>query len=340
MNRQPVRYLVLWLTTRCNLHCAYCYRPPEPLCRMSREVARTALEVAAVSGAPFHVQLAGGEPTLEPDLVEYIGALIRQKNWPATVAIQTNATLINQALIATCLRYQIEVGVSLDGPPEVQQNIRGKAREAYQGLALLDAFAVPTRVTAVLCSQTVASFPALAMCLASFSNIQGFGFDPLVMKGAASSHPDLIPDLATTRRVAGEICEVLELLNLQRRQPLVWREFEAVRSALNASKCPVHYCHAARGESIAVHPNGAVYPCSQVVGEPEFAAGNLNTVDWAMLSSAFRGVRMPCPDPRCELAGCCPGDCPSRIHFENHSTTSAMCELYRGVADYLAKKSI
>jgi len=117
---------------------------------MSREVALAALELAAASGAPFHVQMAGGEPTLEPDLIEYIGALIRHRSWPATIALQTNATLLDRALISTCLRYQIEVGVSLDGPPEVQQTVRGKARETYQSLALLDASAVATRVTAVL----------------------------------------------------------------------------------------------------------------------------------------------------------------------------------------------
>jgi uncharacterized protein len=307
---------------------------------MSHEVARNALELTAASGVPFHVQMAGGEPTLEPDLIEYIGALVRERDWPATIAIQTNATLVDPVLIATCLRYQIEVGVSLDGPPEVQQNVRGKARETYQSLALLDASAVPTRVTTVLCSRTLASAPVLAMCLASFSSIQGFGFDPLVVKGAASNRPDLIPDPVTTRRVAREMCEVLALLNHQRRRPLVWRELEAVRSALNARKGPAHYCHAARGESMAVHPNGSVYSCSQVVGEPEFAAGTVDAVDWAALSKAFCGIRMPCPDAQCGLSGCCPGDCPSRIHFQNHSATPAMCELYRGVADYLAQETL
>jgi uncharacterized protein len=340
MSSQPVRYLVLWLTTRCNLHCTYCYRRPEAACRMRREVARAALELAAASGAPFHVQMAGGEPTLEPDLIEYTGALIRQKNWPATIAIQTNATLVDPALIATCVRYQIDVGVSVDGPPEVQQNVRGKARETYRGLARLNASAVPTRVTAVLCSQTIASVSALVMCLSSFSNIRGFGFDPLVAKGAAAGRPGLFADPAEARHAAQAICELLRDLNRRRPRPLVWREFEAVHSALASGKCRTHYCHAARGESMAVDPSGAVYPCSQVVGEPHFAAGTVDAVDWDVLSRAFRGVLLPCADSSCGLYGRCPGDCPSRVHFENHSTASVMCGLYRGVADYLAKEGL
>jgi uncharacterized protein len=340
MTPQPVRYLVLWLTTQCNLHCSYCYRPPEAPSRMSPGVARAALELAASSGQPFHVQLAGGEPTLEPELIEYIGSLIREKRLPASVAVQTNGTRIDARLIAACLQHQIEIGISLDGPPDMQQRARGMARETYQGLALLDASAVPTRVTAVLSSESLASAPALAMCLASFSNIRGFGFDPLVLKGAARGRADLLPACADTCDAAHRICETLALVNRRRRQPLVWREFEAVKKARSIGQCSTHYCHAARGESMAVHPSGAVFPCSQVAGEPEFAAGTLDAVDWNRLAMTFRDVRIVCRDADCRLAGRCPGDCPSRIHFQNPAMTPVMCDLYRGIADYLAEEAL
>lgn len=64
-----LRYVVLWLTTACNLRCAYCYRGDPPASTMPLEVARSALKLAAQSGLPFHVQMAGGEPTLEPGLM-------------------------------------------------------------------------------------------------------------------------------------------------------------------------------------------------------------------------------------------------------------------------------
>lgn len=338
MTPQPIRYLVLWLTTGCNLRCTYCYRPPEAPSRMSREVAHAALEIAALSGMPFHVQLAGGEPALEPELIEFIGSLIRQKGWPATIAIQTNATRITPSLIATCLRHRIGVGVSVDGPPDVQQKTRGMARETYQSLALLATSDVPTRATAVLCSGILASAPALVMCLASFSNVRGFGFDPLVLKGGAAGRPDLLPGRAGTYDAALETCRVLALVNRRRQRPLVWREYEAVRAARDSGS-PAHYCHAAQGTSMAVHPSGTVYPCSQVAGEPEFAAGTLDRVDWSRLATAFRGVRMMCPDSACSLSGCCPGDCPSRIHFQDPSMTPVVCELYRGITDYLVQEA-
>lgn len=86
-----VRSLVPWPTGACDLDCRYCYRT---LRRgmMSPAAALAALEVAAASGEPFHVQFAGGEPTLNQPVLTAICERIRQDRLPATVALQTNAT--------------------------------------------------------------------------------------------------------------------------------------------------------------------------------------------------------------------------------------------------------
>ncbi|HCX89504.1 MAG TPA: radical SAM protein, partial [Deltaproteobacteria bacterium] len=76
MNRYP-RYLVLLLTTACNLNCAYCYREErDHFQSMPREVAEKALRLAASSGSSFHVQITGGEPCLEPELIEWTASLV------------------------------------------------------------------------------------------------------------------------------------------------------------------------------------------------------------------------------------------------------------------------
>ncbi len=55
-----VRTLVLWLTTRCNLRCAYCYRGEQREMAMPLEVIRSALQLTGGVGRPLHVQMAGG----------------------------------------------------------------------------------------------------------------------------------------------------------------------------------------------------------------------------------------------------------------------------------------
>ena len=91
-----VRYLVLWLTTGCNLNCSYCYRGEDNSPQlMSVKVAENALRLAATSGLPFHVQLAGGEPTLATQMIYDIARHVRASSLPATLGLQTNGTLIN-----------------------------------------------------------------------------------------------------------------------------------------------------------------------------------------------------------------------------------------------------
>ena len=123
-----------------------------------------------------------------------------------------------------------------------------------------------------------------------------------------------------------------------RARPLVWRELETVRAAMHRSPAntpttvdpsgrtllPLSvsnrpYCHAAVGESMAVAPDGSVYPCSQSVGDPASRAGTVHDVDWDRLKHRFsqdvHTLRGPCH--RCALAGRCPGDCPSRVEANN-----------------------
>ena len=151
MTNPPVRYLVLWLTTACNLRCHYCYRHPEAPNAMPREIALAALSLAAAPGLPFHVQPAGGEPTLQPGLIEFVGRTVREAGWPATVAVQTNGTLIDAALIDLCRRYDIGMGISIDGPPTSRNSCAG-GRATFSGIALLAQAAISVRVTAVLSS--------------------------------------------------------------------------------------------------------------------------------------------------------------------------------------------
>lgn len=349
----PVRYLVLWLTTGCNLRCAYCYRGDQPGQTMSLEVARTALNLAAASGLPFHVQLAGGEPTLEPDLMEAIGRIIRQAGWSATLAVQTNGTLIDKHLVDVCRRASIAFGISLDGPPEVHERIRGSAAATFRGLALLDRARIPVHVTAVLSALNVMHTDRLILSLACLANVQGVALDPIVLKGNALL-PDkrrsdvgiqapaanaMIPAEREVRAGMHAMLTTLQEINRMRSHPIRWRELDAVTKALNGEAKQKSYCHACKGESLAVHPDGTVYPCGQTVGDSAMAAGTVDRVNWERLRGMFRDTRLRGDCLECPLQNCCPGDCPSRIHYnETCLPTHCMCLIYRTIADSLERK--
>jgi len=106
------------LGVKCNIQCQYCYQNPQ------RDAANVLHDYdiekikAAVNrtGGPFI--LFGGEPLLvpEPDLEALWswGLETYGKN-----GVQTNGTLINDNHIRLFKKYKVDVGISLDGPGEL-----------------------------------------------------------------------------------------------------------------------------------------------------------------------------------------------------------------------------
>ena len=328
-----LRYLALWLTTDCNARCVYCYRDDETPQKMSQETAFAALDLAARTKEPFHVQLAGGEPVLAFDLVERIGARLRETNAPATVALQTNGTMIDSRLVEICRRYRIETGISIDGPPRIHERLRGQAAATFRGLALLAEAEIPVRVTTVLTSVNSNQLSRLALMLAAYENVAGFGLDALVDKGRAIQNRSLIPDENQVIRDIRDLMETLSFLNKNRRNGLRWRELDAVRASPSGVGGKYDYCHACRGESLAVHPDGTAYPCAQTIGDPSAEVGTVARVDWKRLRGFYNNVRMNGDCGDCPLSGRCPGDCPSRLRYNALRRDTIMCTVYRTIAE-------
>ncbi|MDR3090051.1 MAG: hypothetical protein LBU39_09565 [Desulfobulbaceae bacterium] len=84
-------------------------------------------------------------------------------------------------------KFRMQVGVSLDGPPPLQESLRGQAAATLRGLRLLEAEEIPFRVTAVVSDENVLQLDKLAWLLAAFRQAMGIGLDLLVVKGQASA---------------------------------------------------------------------------------------------------------------------------------------------------------
>ncbi len=120
----------------CNIACRYCYQNPQ------REAGNIRLDYdldrmkAAVEreGGPF--TLFGGEPLLMPltDLKEIFRWGLEQYG---SNSIQTNGTLISDAHIRLFQQYRVQVGVSVDGPDELNDlRWHGSPERTRQSTAL------------------------------------------------------------------------------------------------------------------------------------------------------------------------------------------------------------
>lgn len=145
--------------TLCNLDCSYCYLPGRSVRRrMPVEVAdAVARGVTAWSlRHPVRVVWHGGEPLAlgVPGFTELIGRF-RDDPDRITHAVQTNATLIDDAWCEVFTRHRIRVGVSLDGPGPVNRarttrTGRESLTQALRGIAALRRHGIPFGAIAVV----------------------------------------------------------------------------------------------------------------------------------------------------------------------------------------------
>ncbi|MEU3282076.1 FxsB family cyclophane-forming radical SAM/SPASM peptide maturase [Streptomyces antibioticus] len=155
----PFRTFILKVANRCNIDCDYCFvfnsrdqaarRLPA---RMDLAVVRAAARrigehASAHRLQTIHVVLHGGEPLLVG--VAHMAGLLQtvRDSVPAGTRVlfelQTNGTLLSDAWLDLFERYEVAVGVSLDGPPLANDRHRlthagrSSAASAVRGIELL-----------------------------------------------------------------------------------------------------------------------------------------------------------------------------------------------------------
>ena len=328
-----IRYLILPLTTRCNLSCSYCYNGDqvEPM-DMSEAVLKKALTLVEEAGeGPFHLQITGGEPTLVPESIALAAKRARDLTRPCTIGIQTNGTRLTPELADLLVEFDIQVGLSLDGPPSIQETLRGQAAQTLNGLKLLEGRGIPFRVTTVISRQNVGSLEQLVWLLAGFSQARGIGLDLLVQKGRAVYGGDVQPvEVPALRDGMRRMIEALNAVNDRRRFPIQLRERSLIEQPPKRGERR-SFCQAYRGQGIAVHPDGRVFPCGQTLGDPRFALGTVDNLEPERFDVLQAKELASDHCSACPLDGRCPGDCPGRIHYNRGRAPETACELYRAI---------
>jgi len=127
--RRPL-HLTFFVTRRCNARCDFCFSrgrtAPQGPELSTAEIARLAPTV----GPLLWLSYSGGEPTLRDDLAEITGIFARHCR-PAIVLLSTNGidpqrtAAAAAGMLAAAPRSTVVVKLSLDGPPELHDRLRG-----------------------------------------------------------------------------------------------------------------------------------------------------------------------------------------------------------------------
>lgn len=138
-NKVPLPTAASFLVSEdCNLACKYCFElDGRNRQHMSKKVARRGLEYLSENALKngerhFSAMLFGGEPLLQPDIVEEIFSygveLARRRNLRFSASIVTNATLLTPKIKTILNKYKnavdLSVQLSIDGVKEVHDRYR------------------------------------------------------------------------------------------------------------------------------------------------------------------------------------------------------------------------
>ena len=238
------------VTGRCNMKCVFCEWWKNDIPELPTKKALVAIDSVCNLGVPFF-DLSGGEPLLRKDLIVLAK---RVASHGCLVSMNTNGTLLNEDTVSKIADVFDTVVVSLDGPKDVHDKIRGVTGtydKAVEAIRLLKANGVRAGVNSVATPWNIDILPQFIeelRSLADFAQVQPMHPYP--------PSPENVPS-------EQQVSQLLDyLMNLKRSDPgflVVPTNFLKGFEQFFKGEAP-KICHA--GELyVAINPEGKLLAC-------------------------------------------------------------------------------
>ena len=162
------------VTGRCNMRCVFCDWWKNDIPELSTKRALEVIDAVCGLGVPFF-DLSGGEPLLRKDLIVLAERVAAHG---CLVSMNTNGTLLDENRVAEIANVFDMVVVSLDGPKEVHDKIRGVPgtyEKAIKAVELLKANDIKVGVNSVVTPWNIDVLPKFIeelRSLVDFTQIQ------------------------------------------------------------------------------------------------------------------------------------------------------------------------
>jgi uncharacterized protein len=335
----------------CNLDCAYCFyldRDADPYKslparRMTGETLERLVDTYLFYSYPASIfAFQGGEPTLAGlPCFENLVKLQQQHGrggQSVSNALQTNGVLLDQGWCDLFKSYDWLLGVSLDGPENVNdlyrynKEGRGTWKRVMQSVELLQKNKVEFNVLCVLNQANVGRPKEL------YKFYRGLGIDNLQFIPLAefdgSGNP--LPYTITPEQYGRFLCEIFELWWPERRKVRI-RKFDNIAESLAGQKPGNCTMHETCDSYVVVEYNGDVYPCDFFV-EGSWKLGNINLDSWPEIARRTRrysfASKKTIAHPECQVCeyqSICHGGCPKFRHgpHGDFAELDYFCQAYK-----------
>lgn len=280
-------------TLECNLKCEYCFEGQGdsnkcPDVKNVNDLFVEALdkfdkyidEIYKKNGNEktpiiFH----GGEPTLiRPENLERLMKLQAEKKHNISWRIQTNGTLISDELIKVFKKYNVNVGISIDGLKKhhdryrVTKNDKPTFDIVYKNMKRLKESEVPFSVLVTITNNNVLDLIDIYKFLA-VENIS-FSFNALYPRKNTNDSADLSPELFSE-----EICNLFDCWIEDQTSKIIIAPFEQIIEGLFMPSRGIPACNWQKqctDSFMAIDTEGRIFPCEHWVNNINMAYANIN----------------------------------------------------------------
>ncbi|MCU0444912.1 MAG: radical SAM protein [Microscillaceae bacterium] len=286
---RQVSTLIVKVTHRCNLDCLYCY---EYITKkgddMPLETFRGLVDRVLTNSEQKEILFLfhGGEPTLLPNqwyesAIQYAQNQAFKLQKKVKFSMQTNLLGINEHKIELFKKYQIHLGVSLDGTENFVDSMRGGENRVFTNYLKIKQLGVKAGILTTINHCNYDKFTEICHFLVNQAQVSDFKANVVTSVGRGYGLPSLSAEQIFRAQHA-----ILEFMIATKGTQLletnlcteIQRFFatEAQRATMPRTLCQEKRCGA--GETVlGVSPQGNLLPCGRFQwNDEDYFLGNLS----------------------------------------------------------------
>ena len=267
-NKTSIKNIYIHITKLCNLNCKYCYFNAGKAMKKElhfNELLSLFKEIILIR--PKKVIFTGGEPLLRKDIFNLINNFRKMPyGKKINLCLMSNGLLIDNKIALRIVELFDEVRISIDGPLEVNDILRGNGsfKSAVNAIKNLKNAGISPAVSITMTSLNLPVLKDFLSFLLDELFITSFHLSILKPSGRNLNHPELKCSWEKTEQIIADFWQnrfIKSGLTENRRGSTL----------IDCGNCGV-------GSHINILPDGTVYPC-HVLSVPKFCLGNIRKTD-------------------------------------------------------------
>ncbi len=285
---EQANFLVVKMTDYCNLRCKYCHQDAlngKPILIPMETYKNAVRLILKPSKSPkVNVQFHGGEPLLCPDeffreAVAFAKQELETFDRRVEFFIQTNLTRVTAEREALLKELNITISYSLDGPPALNDELRGGGRKIVENWRRMKENGTEA---GTICLIQPSNWDRMDEVLKFFheEGIHNVRFNLMVPDGRGKE-----VDTSTTDKLFNAKKQIFDYMLETKGQSVVdatlynamkrFMKANGAPSSFEYHGCESLYCQAARS-LYSINPDGKFYACDRIAESPLWAMGNVN----------------------------------------------------------------